>query len=129
MMNALKPLLGQIEKWTNHYLKSVLSNPAQVSYIYTSPWMKNEKKKELLESAQYGVPVKMAVAALDGFSPLQVLSLQFLENKVLDLPSNWIPLNSSYTTSGTDEGGGQEKDEGELGDEGEQTKEKEKNQM
>lgn len=91
--------------------------------------MKNEKKKELLESAQYGVPVKMAVAALDGFSPLQVLSLQFLENKVLDLPSNWIPLNSSYTTSGTDEGGGQEKDEGELGDEGEQTKEKEKNQM
>ena len=71
----------------------------------------------------------MAVAALDGFSPLQVLSLQFLENKVLDLPSNWIPLNSSYTTSGTDEGGGQEKDEGELGDEGEQTKEKEKNQM
>lgn len=71
--------------------------------------MKNEKKKELLESAQYGVPVKMAVAALDGFSPLQVLSLQFLENKVLDLPSNWIPLNSSYTTSGTDEGGGRKR--------------------
>lgn len=128
MMQAIKPLLGQIQAWTNRYLFYILSNPAKVKYLETSPWMKNEKKKELMESANAGIPVKMAVAALDGFSPLEVLRMQFLENDVLSLHSNWIPLQSAYTQSGSTQGGGQEKD-GALSDEGENTKEQEKNKM
>lgn len=38
------------------------------------------------------------MAALDGFSPLEVLRMQFLENDVLALHNAWIPLNSSFTT-------------------------------
>ena len=131
MMNAIKPLLGEIEVWMNRHLSYNLSNPAKVKYLETSPWMKNEKKKELIESAQYGVPVKMAVAALDGFSPLEVLRMQFLENDVLSLHNSWIPLQSSYTQSGSTsaEGGGQEKDVTDLTDEGESTRESGKNDM
>lgn len=128
MMNALKPLLGQIQSWMNRHLTYNLSNPSKVKYLETSPWMKNEKKKELIESAQYGVPVKMAVAALDGFSPLEVLSMQFLENDVLDLHNTWIPLQSSYTQSGNSNESN-EKDITELGDAGAETKEDEKNDM
>ena len=126
MMQALKPLLGQIEKWMNRHLYYILSNPSIVKYLETSPWMKNEKKKELIESAQYGVPVKMAVAALDGFSPLEVLRMQFLENDTLGLHDAWIPLQSSYTQSGNYSN---QKDITELGDEGAETREKEKDAM
>lgn len=131
MMNAIKPLLGEIEIWMNRHLSYNLSNPAKVKYLETSPWMKNEKKKELIESAQYGVPVKMAVAALDGFSPLEVLRMQFLENDVLSLHNSWIPLQSSYTQSGnnSNDSGGQEKDVTDLTDEGESTRESGKNDM
>ena len=129
MMQALKPLLGQIQSWMNRHLSYLLSNPARVKYLETSPWMKNEKKKELIESAQYGVPVKMAVAALDGFSPLEVLRMQFLENDVLALHENWIPLQSSYTQSGSLNDTKTEKDITELGDEGDSSRESEKNKM
>ena len=128
MMQALKPLLGQIEKWMNRHLYYVLSNPSIVKYLETSPWLKSTKKKELLESANAGVPTKMAVAALDGFSPLEVLRMQFLENDILQLHTSWIPLQSAYVQSGKD-GGGQEKDITELTDEGEASREEEKNKM
>lgn len=128
MMQALKPLLGQIQSWMNRHLSYLLSNPARLKYLETSPWMKNEKKKELIESAQYGVPVKMAVAALDGFSPLEVLRMQFLENDTLALHESWIPLQSSFVQSGKDSGG-QEKDITELTDEGDASREKEKSDI
>lgn len=126
METALKPLLGEIESWMNRYLQYKLSNPAKVHYIETSPWMKNEKKNELIQSAQYGVPVKMAVASLDGFSPLEVLRMQYLENDVLNLHDTWIPLQSSYTQSSD---GTNEKDITELSDSGAETRENEKNDM
>ena len=128
MMQALKPLLGQIEKWMNRHLYYVLSNPSIVKYLETSPWLKSTKKKELLESANAGVPTKMAVAALDGFSPLEVLRMQFLENDILQLHTSWIPLQSAYVQSGKDSGG-QEKDITELTDDGAETREKEKDAM
>lgn len=124
MMQALKPLLGEIEAWTNRYLSYNLNNPSKVSYIETSPWMKNEKRKEIIESAQYGVPVKTALAALDGLSPLEMLSLEFLENDVLGLHDTWLPLNSSHTQSGKNSN---TKNETELTDSGAETREKEKN--
>lgn len=107
----------------------LLSNPARVKYLETSPWMKNEKKKELLESANSGIPVKMAVASLDGFSPLEVLRMQFLENDVLSLHENWIPLQSAYTTASGMDDTKPEKDVTELTDEGDASREKEKSDM
>ena len=129
MMNGLKPLLGEIETWMNRYLSYSIPDHGIVKYIETSPWMKNEKKDELLKSAQYGVPVKMAVGALDGLSPLEMMRMQYLENDVLAVQDNWIPLNSSYTQSGNSakESGGQTKDT--LTDEGDSTREAEKNKM
>ncbi len=127
---ALKSVLPQIETWMNYYLSVRLGeNHAIVKYLEVSYLTKQEKKKELLESAQYGVPVKLTVAALDGFDPLDTLALQFLENDCLQLHEDWIPLQSSYTQSGTPtedtdpvNGGAPKKDE--LTDEGEKSREK-----
>lgn len=133
-LNALKPLLWQIEHWHNRFLTYVMSEHAKVKYLMCSPYTKNDYKKSLMESAQYGVPVKMAVAALDGFSPLEVLGAQFLENDCLSLHSTWIPLQSSHTSSGapvegTDpvKGGAPKKDATDLTDEGAETRDQGKN--
>lgn len=125
-LTALKPLLPQIQCWVNRYLGYVLGDHAFVKYMEVSPYTKNKKKKELLESGQNGVPVKLAVAALDGFSPLETMSLDFLENQVLKLHETWVPFQTSYTQTANDN---HEKDPDELTDEGIATKEQEKNNM
>lgn len=125
-LTALKPLLPQIQCWVNRYLGYVMGDHAYVKYMEVSPYTKNKKKKELLESGQNGVPVKLAVAALDGFSPLETMSLDFLENEVLKLHETWVPFQTSYTQTSEDN---HEKDTDDLTDEGIATKEAEKNKM
>lgn len=127
---AIASLLPQIQKWTNRYLDFTIGDDhAKVHYMEVSPYLRSKKKKELLESAQNGVPVKLALAALDGFTPLETLSMEYLENQVLQLHNSWVPLSTSYTQSSSDtdpvNGGAPKKDE--LTPEGEKTREKEKN--
>lgn len=129
-MMAIKPLLPQIETWMNYYLTATIgADHAYVKYLEVSYLTKQEKKKELLESAQYGVPVKLAVASLDGYSPIDTLALQFLENDMLSLHDKWIPLQSSHTLSNNDTDpvkGGRPKQDN-LTEEGEKTREQNKN--
>lgn len=125
---AISSLLPQIQAWTNRYLTAKLGDDhAIIKFLEVSPYTKADKKKSLMESVNFGEPAKLAVAALDGFSPLEALSLQFLENDCLDLASKWIPPQSAYTQSGnlsstSDETN--EKDLGDLTDEGERSRDK-----
>ena len=65
----------------------------------------------------------MAVAALDGFDPLEILSMEFLENDCFKLHETWIPLQSTYTQSSNSN----EKSDSDMTDEGLDTKDEEKN--
>ena len=127
MLHGTIPLLPQIEKWINRYIGYRLKNPAKVKYIHCSPYTKAKKKKELLESGQYGIPDKMAIASLDGFSPLESLSIMYLENDILQLHNKWVPLQSSYTNSWRRTEGDNQKEGDELTDEGSATREQDKN--
>ena len=70
----------------------------------------------------YGIVSSLALNSLNGFSELDTLALNFLENEVLGLRDKFEPLKTASTSSNTEnEGGGQEKD-GQLTDEGEKTK-------
>lgn len=125
-MMAIKPVLPQIEERMNRYLTFVLGDDhAKLKYFEVSPYTKSKKKKELMESGERGVPVKLAVAALDGFSPLDTLSMDYLENSVLKLHETWIPFSISYTQSGgTDPVTGGRPKQDEVTDEGEKTRQK-----
>lgn len=59
-----------------------------------------------LKLAQSGIPNKMKVAAASGLSPVEVMSNQIWENEILEIHNNWIPLQTSYTLSSSDEEGG-----------------------
>lgn len=129
---GISSLLPQLQAWTNLYLNySIGDDHAFVKYMEVSPYTRQTKKKELMESGQNGVPVKLAVAALDGFSPLETLSLDILENQILKLHETWIPFSTSYTKSGDSNSstsgevgqGAPQKDSGELTDDGSKTRE------
>lgn len=125
---GISSLLPQIQKWTNLYLDDKIGEGhAIVKYLEVSVYTKEKKKKSLLESGQNGIPVKLAVAAIDGFSPLETISLEYLENQVLKLQEKWIPFSTSYTQSNGNTSN--EKDPEDLTDEGSATREKEKNGM
>lgn len=127
---AIKPLLAQIEARVNRWLNYVLpNNGMRVKYIEVTPYTKDEKIKAVKEAATLGIPVKMQYASLLGLSPLDVFSMAYLENDILGLHEKWIPLQSSYTQGANDIAGAPEKDDGELSDEGEKTKDQDKNEM
>ena len=62
-------------------------------------------------------------------SPLEEYSMAYLENNILKLQDSWMyPLQSSYTQTGGNESGGQTKDVKDLTDEGDKTRDGDKNQ-
>ena len=124
---AISSILPQLEKWMNLYLEiKVGDDHAIVRYLDVSSQTRKEKRKELLESGQNGIPVKLTVAALDGFSPLDTIRMAHLENNILRLHENWVPFSTSYTQSSSDN---ITKDVDNLTDEGIATKEQDKNDM
>ena len=136
-MMAIKTVLPQIEERVNRYLTFAIGDDhARVKYFEVSPYTKASKKEELMKSGERGVPVKLAVAALDGISPLEALSMDYLENTVLKLHETWIPFSTSFTLSGsasqqvidgkTDDTKGGRPQSDNLTDEGEKSRESEK---
>lgn len=127
---ASKPVLFQIEARVNRFLKYVLpDNGMRLKYMPdVTPYTKAEKITQLKDAASLGLPVKTAYLSLMGISPLDGYCLTYLENNVLQLQNSWqYPLQSSYTQSATGESGGQEKDVTQLTDEGDETRDQEKN--
>ena len=126
---AQNPLLWQIQARVNRWLDFVLpDNCMRVKYIPVTPYNKSEKITELKDAASLGLPVKMQYMSLLGISPLEAYSMAHLENNILKLQDNWMyPLQSSYTQTADGKSGGQEKPVTELTDEGDETRDKEKN--
>ena len=124
---SIKTVLPQIEEKVNSYLTySIGDDHSKIKYFEVSPYTKSKKKKELLESGERGVPVKLAVAALDGFSPLDTLSMDYFENTLLKLHESWVPFSISYTqsSSGTDPVTGGRPQQDDITPEGEKSRSK-----
>lgn len=97
---ALSSLLPQIQAWCNRFLSYQTSNPCEVKFFMTSIYLKDELRKNLLESCQYGLPNKLALNALFGFSERETIAMNFLEEQCLSVTTRFVPLASSYTQSG-----------------------------
>lgn len=128
---AQNPLLWQIEARVNRFIDFILpDNGMRVKYIPVTPYNKSEKITELKDAASLGLPVKTQYMSLLGLSPLESFSMSYLENNILKLQDIWkYPLQSSYTQTNDSENGGQEKDVTELTDEGDKTRDQEKNEQ
>jgi len=122
---ATSSLLPQTEQLLNRFLSYRLANPSKVKFLKVTPYTKEDYKKSIREDATYGLPNRLVINALNGFSELETLSMKFLEQDILSLHEELIPVQSTHTQAS----GGNAKDDSELSDEGEATRDEDKNFM
>lgn len=117
-----------IQNWVNSYIRLNYSDKFIFYFHRTTYFSHGDRVTELQNAATLGLPVAMDYATALGYTPYQVLCNTNLEN-VLGIKSGlWKPLASSYTQTGVeDTGGAPEKDEGDLTEEGANTREGDKN--
>ena len=112
----------QIERWMNRKLK-ILGYNYHVKLLDITTFNRDDVQASLLKMAQMSIPVKSHLAASAGLSPLDMMTTSFLEHAILEVEDKWRPLASSHTqTASTKEAGREEKDETELSDKGEETR-------
>src|SRR5690606_25750088 len=91
-------VLNQLQRWINRYLgfrfKDLLFN---VTILHATEFNKKEIFAMYLEAGQYGVPVKSHISAVVGLEPIEVMNMAYLENVLLKLHEEFIPLMSSHT--------------------------------
>lgn len=96
----------QIERWINRRLKQLKGQYMfKIVFLDVTEYNKNSVHASLLKDGQYGLPVRSAIMATNGFSPADTQGLAYIENTILKLSDNEIPLISSNTQSGDSEGG------------------------
>lgn len=122
-------LVESIEKWVQRYIIfKDSSNSYNFEILKSDIFNRDKVITSELSLANNGLPNKMRLAASAGMNPLNTLSSLVFENDILDLASKFVPLQTSFTMSSSDQGGAPEKDESDLSDEGASTKDKGSNQ-
>ena len=120
-------MMRQIERWINRKLKSVSSSiKFKINILDVTYFNRVEMHNQYLKDGQYGLPVRSAIMATAGYSPSDLENLSYLENTVLELNKNEVPLTSSNTQSAADNEGGRPTNESEglpLTDAGENSQE------
>lgn len=123
-------IVKSIEDAINRFVQSKgFGKSFKVTFLDVSTFNRKEYADELIKGVQYGLPLISAYAATNGLNQAELDTMNFLEVDVLGLAEKLKPLVSSNTISATsnaatDEGGAPTKDDGELSDEGERTREK-----
>lgn len=119
----------QIERNVNRLLKNLSGTQKfQITILDISEFHKQQFHDLLLKDAQYGVPVKTAIAATVGIDQPVMNAMLYMENDFLKLQNEMIPLQSSYTQSGDEGGRPTAEEEGnEISDSNDNTREHDSN--
>lgn len=123
-------VLTQIERWLNRYLKFMFKDLMfSVSILHVTHFNRKEMFDMYMSAGQYGIPVKNKLSAVVGFSPIETMNMAYLENDLLEMHKEFVPLMSSHTMSDKsiqdiNEGGREKLDDDELSDEGARTRDK-----
>lgn len=121
---AISAMLPQIQGITNRLLSYYVGNDAShVKFFEVSVYTKETFKKSLMEGAERGLPALLAYNSFNQFSERETLILNMLED-ALDLHNKFIPVATSHTQSGSTDVGAPKKDDDELSDDGESSREK-----
>lgn len=123
----------QINAWLKFYLKYNYNvETIAAEYSDVSPYFMDDEIEKFTKLAGLGVPVKTELAAMIKANPQKSYGMDFLERELLGLGTKrWTnPLVSTNTMSGNavvEGDGAPEKDDGDLTDEGEASRDKDTN--
>lgn len=128
----MSPLLSQYENWYNYRLKSLASG-RKIKFTISFPIITHFNRKDMMDlyvkGATLGFPTKLLTMAALGLDQFNTEHLINYENNILKLHETMIPTSSAYNpTTGDNPEGGRPESEEPLSDEGEATKEQEKNE-
>lgn len=130
VMFATKGIIQQINAFVNERIKLKFPNTIMtMKYTDVTAYTKSERIAELQKACEFGLPFKLELAMMLGQDPLENYAMGWLEDQMGLAITRWIhPLVSSHTAAASsDTGGAPTKDDGDLSDEGAETKDKEKN--
>ena len=126
-MQALKPLLGEIEAITNRLISYQLNNASKIKFLEVTKYTSEEYKDSLIKSMNYGLPFVMTVGSMSGYSEIDLIAMANVNN-TLNIESLFRPMATASTRSSEDSAGGAPvKSDTEISDSGEDTRDKEKN--
>lgn len=114
-------LRSQVENNLNRLVSAEKPNNCRIKLMPVSPYTKNLYKESLEKDFQYGVPLKLALNSLNGYTELETVSMAKLE-EILDLRDLFQPPRSANTQSGNDTE--QTKSPEDLSDEGDESRDK-----
>ena len=129
-MMATKGIMQQVAAFVNERIQMEYPNSAAyLKFIDTTAYTKDDRITQVKDAASLGLPVKQEYMTLLGYDPLETIASDWLETKLGMSVDKFIhPLVSSHTQSGNSgTNGAPEKEDGDLTDEGAETKDKEKN--
>lgn len=126
---ATKGILPQVEAFVNErILMEYPNSKAYIKFIDVTTYTKEDRINQVEKAASFGMPVKMEYMALLGYDPLESIASDWLETNLgLSVKRFIHPIVSSHTQSGNSDTGGAPTKDGELTDDGEDTRDKEKN--
>lgn len=96
-------LVECIERWISRYIMFNSSGTSKYFFDILRVDIFNGKNQidAELALANSGVPNKLRLAATAGSNPYRTISSQMFENEILGIHTKWIPLQTSYTQSGS----------------------------
>lgn len=127
---ATRGLMQQVEAFVNERIQMEYPNSvAYIKFIEVTTYTRDDRINQVKEAASLGLPVKQEYMTLLGYSPLETIAADWLETKLGFAVDKFMhPLVSTHTQGGdSDTGGAPTKKDGDLSDEGAETKDKEKN--
>ena len=113
-------LRSQVENNLNRLVSAEKPNNCRIKLMPISPYTKNLYKESIEKDFQYGVPLKLAVNSLNGYSEVETVSMAKLE-EILDLHDLFKPPQSANTQSGKTKTTSSPED---ISDEGDETRDK-----
>ena len=132
-MDAMAPV-EQINAWINLWILNHLGETGMVvEFSDVSPYFVDDRIDKLLKVAQYGVPVKLELASLLNANPAKERGMSCMEDMLGIATTSWNkPLISSNVQNGAlsengDGSDGRPESDEPLSDEGENTKDGNKN--
>lgn len=124
-------LLDQFERWYEVRFKSIVKADKNYSFEIVFPpvtiYNRDRMWDSYKEAATLGFPTKLLAMATLGVSQAEVKALLFYENEMLKLPELMIPTSSTHTQGAGNAEGGRPESDDPLSDEGDKTKDQEKN--
>lgn len=125
-------LLDQFERWYDNRFRALVSDKNtyyRMMFPHHSIFNIKEKQSQYQSAATYGLPTKLLWMASLGVEQAEMLALLDYENETLKLPELLIPVTSSHTQPSevVSNKGGRPESEDPLTEEGQETRDKEKN--